>query len=127
MIRATHPGAPIGASPLEAIFARQQAARWRVAATSADQRKAKLRALLEALMAHRTEAQAALAAGFRKAPEEVDLTELYPVVSEIKDALRHLSRWMRPRKAPTPVGFFGSASTIVHEPRGVVLIISPWN
>ena len=111
----------------EALFARQQAARWRVAATSADQRKAKLRALLEALMAHRAEAQAALAADFRKSPEEVDLTELYPVISEIKDALRHLPRWMKPRRVPTPIGLFGSAGTIIHEPRGVALIISPWN
>ena len=115
------------AAPLEALFARQQAARWRVAATSAAQRKAKLQALLEALMARREEAQAALAADFRKSPEEVDLTELYPVISEIKDALRHLPRWMRPWKVPTPIGFFGAASSIVHEPRGVVLIISPWN
>jgi aldehyde dehydrogenase (NAD+) len=114
-------------STSEALFARQQAARWRVAATSADQRKAKLRALLEALMAHRVEAQAALAADFRKAPEEVDLTELYPVISELKDALRHLTRWMKPRKVATPIGLLGSTSTIVHEPRGVVLIISPWN
>jgi aldehyde dehydrogenase (NAD+) len=114
-------------SELEALFARQQAARWRVAATSADQRQAKLRALLEALMARRAEAHVALAADFRKSPEEVDLTELYPVVSEIKDALRHLPRWMRPRKVATPIGFFGSASVIVHEPRGVALIISPWN
>ena len=114
-------------SPLEALLARQQAARWRVAATSADQRRAKLRALLEALMAHRAEAQAALAADFRKSPEEVDLTELYPVISEIKDALRHLPRWMRARKVPTPIGLFGSTSTIVQEPKGVVLIISPWN
>jgi aldehyde dehydrogenase (NAD+) len=114
-------------APFEALFARQQAARWRVAATSADQRKAKLRALMEALMAQRAEAQAALAADFRKAPEEVDLTELYPVISEIKDALRHLSRWMRPRSVPTPIGLFGSVGSIHHEPRGVVLIISPWN
>ena len=112
---------------LEALFARQQGARWRVAATSTDQRKAKLRALLQALMAHRTEAQQALAADFRKSPEEVDLTELYPVISEIKDALRHLARWVKPRKVPTPIGLFGSSSTIVHEPKGVVLIISPWN
>ena len=112
---------------LESLFARQQAARWRVAATSVEQRKAKLRALLEALMAHRAEAQAALAADFRKAPEEVDLTELYPVVCELKDALRHLPRWMRPRKVPTPIGLFGAAGTVIHEPRGVVLIISPWN
>jgi aldehyde dehydrogenase (NAD+) len=114
-------------TPIEALFARQQGARWRVAATSAGQRKAKLRALLEALLAHRGEAQAALAADFRKAPEEVDLTELYPVISELKDALRHLPRWMKPRKVPTPIGLFGSAGTIVHEPRGVVLIIAPWN
>ncbi len=114
-------------SQLEALFTRQQAARWRVAATSADQRKAKLRALLEALMAHREEAQAALFADFRKAPEEVDLTELYPVISEIKDALRHLPRWMKPWKVSTPIGFFGAASSIVHEPKGLALIISPWN
>jgi aldehyde dehydrogenase (NAD+) len=109
------------------IFDHQAAARWRVAATSAQQRKAKLQALLEALVARRAEAQAALAADFRKSPEEVDLTELYPVISEIKEALRHLPRWMKPRKVPTPIGLFGSAGTIVHEPRGVVLIISPWN
>ncbi|MBK9796064.1 MAG: aldehyde dehydrogenase family protein [Holophagaceae bacterium] len=112
---------------LETLFARQQAARWRVAGSSADQRRAKLLALLDALMARRAEAQAALAADFQKAPEEVDLTELYPVVSELKDAIRHLPHWMKPRKVPTPIGLFGSAGTIVHEPRGVVLIISPWN
>jgi aldehyde dehydrogenase (NAD+) len=112
---------------LEALFARQQAARWRVAATSAQQRKAKLQALLDALMARRAEAQAALAADFRKSPEEVDLTELYPVVSEIKEALRHLPRWMKPRRVPTPIGLFGSVGTIRHEPKGLALIISPWN
>jgi aldehyde dehydrogenase (NAD+) len=117
----------VTSAPLEALFARQQAARWRIAATSADQRKAKLRALRSALMAHQAEAQAALAADFRKSPEEVDLTELYPVISEIKDALRHLPRWMKPRKVATPIGLFGSSSAIVHEPKGVVLIISPWN
>ncbi|HEX7552616.1 MAG TPA: aldehyde dehydrogenase family protein, partial [Geothrix sp.] len=114
-------------SGLDALFARQQAARWRVAATSADQRKAKLRTLLAALMAHRAEAHAALWADFRKTPAEVDLTELYPVICELKDALRHLSRWMKPRRVPTPIGLFGSAGTIVHEPKGLTLIISPWN
>jgi aldehyde dehydrogenase (NAD+) len=114
-------------SEVEALFARQQAARWRVAATSARQRQAKLRALLEALMTRRAEAQAALAADFRKSPEEVDLTELYPVISEIKEALRHLPRWMKPRRVPTPIGLFGSTGTIRHEPKGLALIISPWN
>lgn len=113
--------------PIEALFARQQAARWRVAATTADQRRAKLRALLDALMAHRAEAQAALAADFRKSPEEVDLSELYPVARELKEALRHLPRWMKPRRVATPIGLFGSAGCIRHEPRGLALILSPWN
>jgi aldehyde dehydrogenase (NAD+) len=34
---------------------------------------------------------------------------------------------MKPRRVPTPIGLFGSAGTVVYEPRGVVLIISPWN
>ena len=111
----------------QALFSRQQAARWRVAATTAAERKAKLRRLLEALLAHRGEAQEALAADFRKSPAEVDLTELYPVISEIKEALRRLDRWMKPRKVAAPLALLGSAGRIMHEPKGVVLIISPWN
>ncbi|MBL0313780.1 MAG: aldehyde dehydrogenase family protein [Holophagaceae bacterium] len=112
---------------VQAVFALQQAARWRIAATSAAQRKAKLRRLLDALMAQRGEAQKALAADFRKAPGEVDLTEIYPVICELKDALRHLGRWMKPKKVATPLALLGSAGKIMHEPKGVVLIISPWN
>jgi aldehyde dehydrogenase (NAD+) len=112
---------------IEALFAAQGEARWRVAATGAPARKARLQALLEALLASRKEAQAALAADFRKAPEEVDLTEIYPIAAEIRTALRHLDGWMRPRKVPTPLAFFGTAGTVVPEPKGVVLVISPWN
>ncbi|MDE3245791.1 MAG: aldehyde dehydrogenase family protein [Acidobacteriota bacterium] len=112
---------------VQAIFARQQASRWRLAATGASERKAKLRRLLEALLARRVEAQEALAADFRKAPGEADLTELYPVICELKDALRHLGRWMRPKRVSTPLALLGSAGRIRQEAKGVVLIISPWN
>ncbi len=112
---------------VQIVFARQQAARWRIAATTLAERKTKLRRLLGDLMARRIEAQEALAADFRKSPEEVDLTELYPVICEIKDALRHLGRWMKPRKVSTPLALLGSAGKIMYEPKGVVLIISPWN
>ncbi len=124
------PSAPLPDSlhaAVQAIFARQQASRWRLAATSASERKAKLQRLLDALMARRLEAQEALAADFRKAPGEVDLTELYPVICELKDALRHLGRWMKPKRVSTPLALLGSAGRIRQEPKGVVLIISPWN
>jgi aldehyde dehydrogenase (NAD+) len=111
----------------EALFERQREARWAVAASSPEQRRTKLRRLLEALVARRAEAHAALREDFRKVPEEVDLAELYPLFTELKGAMRHLERWMGPVKVPTPLSFTGSRAWIRHEPKGVVLVISPWN
>ena len=110
-----------------ALFQRQSQARWDLAATTSGQRRDKLRRLLEALMARRAEAHAALRADFRKVPEEVDLAELYPLAAELKGAIRHLDRWMRPARVPTPLAFTGSRGWVRQEPKGVVLIISPWN
>jgi len=121
------PGAIPATTGLAELFAAQGAARWRLAATGVAERRAKLKALLEALLARRGEVQAALARDFRKPPEEVDLTELYPVVAELRLAIRRLGSWMKPRRVPTPLAFFGCASSVVHEPKGQVLIISPWN
>lgn len=112
---------------VEAIFDLQRQARWEVAASSPDQRRAKLRRLLEALAAQRAEAHAALRADFRKVPEEIDLAELYPLFTELKGAMRQLERWMRPVKVATPLAFTGSRAWVRHEPKGVVLVISPWN
>ena len=112
---------------LQALFQRQREARWTVAARPVSARRARLQALLEALLARRTEAHAALAADFRKVPEEVDLAELYPLATELRGAIRHLERWMRPLRVPAPLGFLGSQASVRQEPKGVVLIISPWN
>ena len=112
---------------LEALFQRQREARWAVASTSADQRQARLERLLEALVARRGDAQAALRADFGKVPEEVDLAELYPLIKELKGAIAGLERWMRPRRVPTPLSRAGSRAWIRPEPKGGVLIISPWN
>ena len=112
---------------LEALFQRQRAARWEVAARAPSQRRAGLTRLLGALMDRRAQAHAALAADFRKAPAEVDLAELYPLAAEIKCAIRGLERWARPARAPSPLAFAGSRSWVRFEPKGVVLIISPWN
>jgi aldehyde dehydrogenase (NAD+) len=111
----------------EAIFQLQQGARWRLAATGHRDRERRLRRLRAALLARRGEAQAALALDFGKSAEEVDLTELYPVLAEIRHALRHLRSWMKPRRVGNPLTYLGTASSIRHEPKGVVLVISPWN
>ncbi|MEF8796602.1 MAG: aldehyde dehydrogenase family protein, partial [Salinivenus sp.] len=95
--------------------------------TCADQRTAKLRRLADGLLARRDTFVEALHADFRKAPVEVDLTELKAVTKEIEHAVAHLEEWMRPDHIASPLLFTGTRSEVHYEPKGVVLIMSPWN
>ena len=112
---------------IDRIFDQQQAARLEVAAASAAKRLSKIRRLHDALLKRRSEVHRALWDDYRKPAAEVDLSEIYPVLGEARHAMRHLATWMRPRRVAAPLALFGSRSRIVYEPRGVVLIISPWN
>ncbi len=114
-------------SEVDRIFRAQQENQFRVARSTARERRDKLKRLHDAVMNHRPAIKDALYADFRKHPSEVDLTEVYPVTGEIKHARRHLAKWMRPHRVATPLALLGSRSHIHYEPKGVVLIISPWN
>jgi len=70
---------------------------------------------------------AALAADFRKPEAEVKLTEMLPVLQEINHTVHHLRRWMRPRRVAATLGVFGTSARVRPEPKGVCLIIAPWN
>ncbi|TGJ98812.1 aldehyde dehydrogenase family protein [Leptospira langatensis] len=86
-----------------------------------------LKRLLSAVERLTPEIKAAIQKDFRKAPHETDLTEIMPSVGELKDAIRHVKTWMKPERVKTPVSLFGATSTVVYEPKGVTLIIAPWN
>ena len=49
------------------------------------------------------------------------------VVKEAQAALASLSGWMRPRRPSLPLAFQPGSAEIRPEPRGVVLLIAPWN
>jgi aldehyde dehydrogenase (NAD+) len=112
---------------VERIFNLQKANQFKVANTTARERIAKLDKLHKAVLKYRPEIKDALYKDFRKHPSEVDLTEVYPVTSEIKHAKKDIRRWMRNHKVATPLALMGSSSYIKYEPKGVVLIIAPWN
>jgi len=121
------PGIDASTAEIERIFRLQQSHQYTVAKTTARERKEKLKRLEAAFLARREDIRAALYADFRKHPSEVDLTEVFPVTSEIKHARRHLSKWMRPHRVSTPMALLGARSYVHYEPKGVVLIIAPWN
>lgn len=49
------------------------------------------------------------------------------VLTEIKYALKHLKRWMKPKKVNTGIAFFKSSAAIERIPFGVALVVSAWN
>lgn len=120
-------GVDTSAAEIERVFQLQRAHQYAIAKTTAKERKEKLKRLRAAIMTRRGDIRTALHADFRKHPSEVDLTEIFPVTSEIKHAVRHLSKWMRPHRVKTPLPLAGSRSYVRYEPKGVVLVIAPWN
>lgn len=69
----------------------------------------------------------ALRKDLHKSAFEAYATEIGLVKEEIRYTVKHLHRWAKPRRVPTPVSQFPSVSFVYPEPYGTVLIMSPWN
>ncbi|NBC08849.1 MAG: aldehyde dehydrogenase family protein [Bacteroidetes bacterium] len=117
----------VNRAALRRLFDTQRQHQYEVARTTAAERIAKLKQLREAILQRREAIQEAMYADFKKPAAEVDLTEIYAITTEIKHTSRHLRRWMARHKVGTPLPFLGSRSWVHYEPKGVCLIISPWN
>lgn len=125
--RSTAPEAGLGAARETALFGRQRACAARLRASTARQRIARLQGLARALRAQRDDIVRAMADDYGKPAEEVDLTEIYPVLHEIAHASRHLHRWMKPLPARPTRGLFGTRAEVRYAARGNCLIVAPWN
>ncbi|MDX2282803.1 MAG: aldehyde dehydrogenase family protein [Bacteroidia bacterium] len=112
---------------IHAIFAAQQAYAPVVARSTARERKAKLRRLLEYLEARIPEVAETMRLDQGAEETESLLIESMPARMETHFVLRHIDAWMAPQRVPTPITLMGTSSYIQYEPKGVCLIISPWN
>ena len=90
-------------------------------------RREQLQRLYQVVAANEAAIQQALYADLKKSPEEAYATETGLVLSEIRYTLKHLSRWMRPRRVRTNLVNLPASSTIYQDPLGVILVIAPWN
>ena len=112
---------------IEEAFKLLQQNRWKMANTTAAQRIAMLERLKETILRRKDELAAAMWADFHKPATEVEITELQPVVAELSHYIKHLKGWMKPQKVRTPMHLFGTKSYVKYEPKGVILVMSPWN
>ncbi len=114
-------------NPFFTIFEKQRNNRQQVNNRSVRQRIRLLLALEKLLLRYRFKIQEALYKDFKKPATETDLTELFPVLGEIRYAKANLRNWMRPVSVDNPITFAGTKSSIIRNGKGVCLIISPWN
>lgn len=90
-------------------------------------RMEQLKKLRSAVIENEAEIYTALQKDLNKSKEECWITENGILLSEINEAIKKLKKWMRPRRVRTNLLNFPSSSFIYPEPRGVSLIIGPWN
>lgn len=112
---------------MEEIIKRQRAFFAAGTTRSLEFRKEQLKKLQECIHKYEPEIFDALKKDLNKAPFECYATEIGIVYDEISFMLRHLEKWARPQRVPTPITQFPSRCFRISEPYGVVLVMAPWN
>lgn len=112
---------------LQRLFRKQQSMSLKMRSESLNVRKERLKKLENWLMSNQEPLQQAVYKDFRKPALEVISSELFPVLGEIKHALENLNEWAKSKKIDAPLTYIGTRSEIRYEPKGVCLIIAPWN
>ncbi|TPG33996.1 aldehyde dehydrogenase [Flavobacterium pectinovorum] len=64
---------------------------------------------------------------FKKPEFEAVLTETNYVISELKDTIKNIHKWAKPKRVFPSLLNFPSTDYIFKEPYGNVLVIAPWN
>ena len=86
-----------------------------------------LKKLYSAIKKHENEIFDALYKDLGKSQFESYMCEVGLTLSEISYMLKHIRKFSREKNVPTPLAQFHSRSFKKPSPRGVVLIMSPWN
>lgn len=118
---------PIQEFDFTSVFQQQKKKAVEMRSRSVNDRINTLKRLKLILEQYRQEIRDAVYSDFKKPALEADLSETYVVISEIRHAIKHLNRWARPKSVSGNITYFGTSSQVQYEPKGVCLIIAPWN
>ena len=90
-------------------------------------RHKKLEELKNVLSSRMGELEEALYQDLHKSAHEAYMSEISLVLEEIRFHMKNLRKWMRPRRVSPSLGQFPAKVKVHRDPKGVVLIMSPWN
>jgi len=109
------------------LFESHAATALRLRQSGAMERRLKLTKLLAAVLERKEALLEAAHRDLSKHPTETNLTEVLPLVGEIKHAIANLKRWMKPHRVSPTMASLGTSSRVMYQPKGRCLLISPWN
>ncbi|MES2591216.1 MAG: aldehyde dehydrogenase family protein [Bacteroidota bacterium] len=112
---------------IQRIFEAQKHNQLSVKLGSVNERKAKLKKLKAAINANESTIFEALKKDLRKNEFESAVFEVFFIYAEIDFAIKNLSVWMRPLEVSANLVNLMTQSHIIYEPKGISLIIAPWN
>jgi aldehyde dehydrogenase (NAD+) len=101
----------------------------RVKDMSVKQRIAKIKKIESYLLDARNQDEwlSALWKDLHKCKEEALTTELTPIITAAKHIYNNLNHWVQDEPVDAPIAMAGLSSYVKYEPKGHVMVISPWN
>jgi len=114
-----------------ALVERQREDYLKEGVVSAAVRRDRLERAVGLLMTHEKRLVEAMSADFgHRSTHQSLLTDIAGSVGPLRNAQKHLEKWMRPEKrkaGPFPLNLLGAKARVEYQPLGVVGVISPWN
>src|SRR3954466_12086253 len=104
--------AGVDSQQILSVFEKQKKRSLLLRSESISERKKRLAEFERFLLKNKDRVSEAIFSDFKKPRTESDISELYPVITEIRHALEHLSDWSKPQKIDAPLTYFGTRSEV---------------
>lgn len=122
------PHRPSAEDPLLATFERMRARTRGRPPSSARERIDALQRLEETVLRHREDIASAVCQDFgNRSRHESLIAEVFATLQAVRYARAHVESWMSPRRREVGWTFLPGRARVLHQPLGLIGIISPWN
>ncbi|MDR4433622.1 aldehyde dehydrogenase family protein [Bacillus tequilensis] len=111
---------------IQRVFQLQKKQQKALRASTAEQRREKLQRFLDSVIAHEEEIIEAIRKDVRKPYHEVKKAEIEGTKKAIRDNMNNLEKWMAPKEVGSSLSPDANG-VLMYEPKGVTLILGPWN
>ncbi|MEC0679639.1 aldehyde dehydrogenase family protein [Bacillus inaquosorum] len=111
---------------IQRVFQLQKKQQKALRASTAEQRIEKLQRFLDSVIAHEEEIIEAIRKDVRKPYHEVKKAEIEGTKKAIRDNMNNLEKWMAPKEVGSSLSPEANG-ILMYEPKGVTLILGPWN